>query len=161
MNIQDGFPLGSTGLISLQSKGLSRVFSKTTVQKRQFFSIQPPYGPTLTSNMSTGKTIALTRQTFVSKVMSLLFKTLSRFAIAFLPRSKRLLIMAAVTTCSESGAQENKFCHCFRCFPSICHEVMGQDVMVFVFQCWVLSQLFHSPLSLSSRGSIAPLCFLP
>ena len=49
MNIQDWFPLGLTGLISLQFKGLSRVFSNTTVQKHQFFSVQPSYGPALTS----------------------------------------------------------------------------------------------------------------
>ena len=49
MNIQDWFPLGWTGWISLQSKGLSRVFSNTTVQKHQFFSAQFLYGPTLTS----------------------------------------------------------------------------------------------------------------
>ena len=72
MNIQDWFPLGMTGLISLQSKGLSTVFSNTTVQKHQFFDTQL-YGPTLTSIHATGKTIALTRWTFVSKVMSLLF----------------------------------------------------------------------------------------
>ena len=49
MNIQDWFPLGCTGWISLQSKGLSRVFPNTTVQKHQFFNTQPFYGPTLTS----------------------------------------------------------------------------------------------------------------
>ena len=64
INIQDWFPLGLTGLISLQFKGLSRVFSSTTVQKHQFFCSQL-YGSTLT-----GKTIALTRWTFVGKVMS-------------------------------------------------------------------------------------------
>ena len=68
------------------------------------------------SYMTTGKTIALTRWTFIGKVMSLLFNTLSRFAIAFLPRSKHLLIMAAVTICSDSGDQENKVGHCFHCF---------------------------------------------
>ena len=73
MNIQDWFPLGLTGLISLQYKGLSRVFSNTTVQKYQystFFIVQlsHPY-------MTTRKTIALTRSTFVSKVMSQLFLT--------------------------------------------------------------------------------------
>ena len=57
--------------------------------------------------MTTGKTIALTRQTFVGKVMPLLFKMLSRLVIAFLPRSKRLFnFMAAVTICSDFGAQE-------------------------------------------------------
>ena len=49
MNIQEWFPLGLTGLISLQSKGLSRVFSNTTVQKHQFFSTQPYFGPNLSS----------------------------------------------------------------------------------------------------------------
>ena len=67
--------------------------------------------------MTTGKTIALTRQTFVGKVMSLLFNMLSRLVIAFLLSSKRLNFMAAVTICSDLGAQENKVCHCFHCFP--------------------------------------------
>ena len=79
MNTQDWSPLGWTGWTSLQSKGLSRVFSNTTVQKHQFlhsaFSIvqlSHPY-------MTTGKTIALTRWTFVEKVMSLLFNMLSKY----------------------------------------------------------------------------------
>ena len=61
--------------------------------------------------------------------------------------------MAAVIVHNDSGAQENKICNCFHFSPSICHEVMGPDAMIFVFQCWVLSQPFHSPLSPSSRGS--------
>ena len=70
MNIQDWIPLGWTGLISLQSKGLSRVFSNTTVQKHQFFGTQVFFMVQLSyPYMTTGKTIALTRQTFVSKVM--------------------------------------------------------------------------------------------
>ena len=87
VNIQDWFPLGLTSLISLNSKGFSRVFSNTTVQKLSFFIVRRshPY-------MTTGKTIALTSRTFVSKVMSLLFNMLSRLVIAFLPRSKPLLI---------------------------------------------------------------------
>ena len=92
-NTQDWSPLGWTGWISLQSKGLSRVFSNTTVQKASilqcsaFFTVQlsHPY-------MTTGKTITLTRWTFVGKVMSLLFNMLSRLVITFLPRSRRLLI---------------------------------------------------------------------
>jgi len=68
--------------------------------------------------MTTGKTIALNVRTFVGKVMFLLFNMLSRLVIAFLPRSKHLLnFMAAVTICSDFGAQENKVCHCFHCFP--------------------------------------------
>ena len=90
MNIQDWCPLELTGWISLQSKGLSRVFSNTTVQKHQFFALSFLYSPTLTPYMTTGKTIALTRWTFVDKVMSLLFNMLSRLVIIFLPRSKRL-----------------------------------------------------------------------
>ena len=77
-----------------------------------FFTVQlsHPY-------MTTGKTIALTRWTFVGKVMSLLFNSLSSFVIAFLPRSKSLNFMAAVTICSDFGAQETKVCHCFIFFP--------------------------------------------
>ena len=89
MSIQVWFPLGLTGLIFLLSKELSRVFSSTTVRKPQFFGAYP----SLWSNSH----IALTRQTFVGKVFSLLFNTLSRFVIAFLPRSKCLHFMAAVT----------------------------------------------------------------
>ena len=63
--------------------------------------------------MTTGKTIALTRWTFVGKVTSLLFNMLSRLVIAFLPRSKHLNFMAAVTICSDVGLQGNKVCHCF------------------------------------------------
>ena len=90
-NIQDWFPLGWIGSISLQSKGLSRVFSNTTVQKHQFFGAQPSLESN--SQMTTGKTIALTRWTFVGKVKSLLFNMLSRLVITFLPRSKRFLFL--------------------------------------------------------------------
>ena len=95
MNTQDWSPLGWTGWISFQSKGLSRVFSNTTVELQSskvsillhsaFFILQlsHPY-------VTTGKTIALTRQTFVSKVMCLLFNMASRLVIAFLPRSEYL-----------------------------------------------------------------------
>ena len=72
MNIQDWFPLGWTSLISLQSKGLSRIFLNTTVQKHHFFSIQPSLWSNWHPYMTTEKTIALAIQTFVDKVMSLL-----------------------------------------------------------------------------------------
>ena len=93
VNIQDWILLGLTGWMSLQSKGLSRVFSNTTVQKHQFlqrsafFIVQllHPY-------MTTGKTTALTWWIFVGKVMSPLFNMLSGLFITFLPRSKCLLI---------------------------------------------------------------------
>ena len=77
MNIQDWFPLGWTSLISLQSKRLSRIFSSTTVLKHQFFSHQPSFMDQLSHPyMTARKTIALTIQTFVSKVISLLFNML-------------------------------------------------------------------------------------
>ena len=78
--------LGLTGLISMQSKGLSRVFSNTTVQKHQCLSTQL----SLWSNSHIHTWLLETD--LVSKVMSLLFKILSRFVIAFLPRSKHILI---------------------------------------------------------------------
>ena len=80
MNTQDWSLLGWTGWISLQSKGLSRVFSNTTVQKHQFFSAQLSSQSNCHPYMTTQKTIALTRWTFVGKVMSLLFNMLSRLA---------------------------------------------------------------------------------
>ena len=91
--------LGLTGWISFQSKGLSRVFSNTIVQKHQFFSAQL----SLQSNshipyITTGKTIALTRWTFVGKVMSLLLNILSRLVITFLPGNKCLLISSCTLT---------------------------------------------------------------
>ena len=70
------------------------------------------------SYMTTEKIIALTRWTFVGKVMSLLLNMLSRLLITFLPRSKHLLnFMAAITICSDFGAPKNKVWHCFHCFP--------------------------------------------
>ena len=94
MNIQDWFPLGLTNVVSLQSKGLARVFSNTTVQNHLFFRVQLFfYSPTLTPIHGYWKTITLTRWTFISKLMSLLFNMLSWLVMAFLPRSKRLLIL--------------------------------------------------------------------
>ena len=68
--------------------------------------------------------------------------------------------MDAVTVCSNFGAQENKVCHCFHCFPVYFPWSDGTRCYEF-FKCWILSQLFHSPLSPSSRGSLVPLRFLP
>ena len=93
MNIQDWFPLGWTGWISMQSKGLSGVFSNTTVQKHQFSSAQLSlWSNSYIHKWLLEKTIPLTRWTFVGKVISLLFNMLSSLVIAFLPRSKCLLI---------------------------------------------------------------------
>ena len=88
--------------------------SKASILLRSaFFIVQlsHPY-------MTTGKTIALTRRTFVGKVISLLFNVLSRLAITFLPRTKHLLISwLQFTICSDFGAPQNKVWHCFHCFP--------------------------------------------
>ena len=89
----------------------------STLQCSAFFMVQLSH-PYVTS----GKTIALTRWIFVGKVMSLLSNTLSRFVIAFLPRSKCLNFLAAVTICSDFGAQENKVCPVSILSPGICHE---------------------------------------
>ena len=134
MNIQNWFPLGLTGLISLLSKECSRVFSTTTVQKHQFFSTQLSWWSN--SHIHTWlleKNIALTRWTFVGKAMSLLFKMLSRFVIAFLPRSKHLLISwlqwpSAVIL----EPKKIKSVTVSTVFPSICH-VMGPNSVILVF----------------------------
>ena len=88
--------------------------SKASIlQHSAFFIVQisHPY-------MTTGKTIALSRWTFVGKVMSLLFNMLSRLLITFLPRSKRLLISWLQSPfASDFGAQKSKVSHCFHCFP--------------------------------------------
>ena len=104
--------------------------SKASVLRcSNFFMVQLSH-----SHMTTEKTIALTRGTFVGKVMSLLFNTLSRLVIAFLPRSKRLLI-----SCLQSPSavilqpKKIKFVIVSIVDPSIFHEVMGPDVMIFAF----------------------------
>ena len=121
MSIQDWFPLGLTDLIFLQSKGLSSVFksllqhhsSKASIlQHSALFIVQLSH-----LYMTTGKTIALTRWTFVSKVMSLLLNTLSRFVTGFLPRIKSPLIAWLQSVCSDLGAPKNKVSHCFHCLP--------------------------------------------
>ena len=83
------------------------------------------------SYMTTGKTIALTRWTFVGKVTSLLFNMLSRLVIAFLPKAS--VLISWLQSPSEGILELKKIvCHCFHCSPSICHEVMGPDAMILV-----------------------------
>ena len=136
---QSWSPSEWTGCFSLQSKGLSRVFSSTTVQKHQFFGAQPSFTVQLSNPyMTTGKTIALTRRTFVGKVMSLLLKMLSRLVITFLPRSKRLLISWLQSPSAVIlEPPKIKSDSVSTVSPSISHEVMGLDAMIFVF--WILS----------------------
>ena len=134
MNIQDLFPLGWTAWISLQSRDFQESspilqFKSINSSVLSFLYVQlsHPY-------MTTGKTIALTRQTFVGKVISVLFNRLSSLVIAFLPRSKCLLI----TWLQSPSAvilepKKIKPITVSIVSPSICHEVMGPDAMIFVF----------------------------
>ena len=112
--------------------------------------------------MTTGKAIDLTRRAFVSKVMSLLFNMLSRLVIAFLRRRKCLLVSRLQSPSAVIlEPKKIKSVSVSIVSPSICHEMMGLDAMILVFWMLRLSQLFHSSLSLSSRGSLVLLCFLP
>ena len=84
--------------------------------------------------VTTGKITDLTRWTFVSRVMSLLFNKVSSFVMAFLPRSKHHNFMTAVTVFSDFGAQENKKSLTLSIVSaSTYHEVMGPDAMIFIF----------------------------
>ena len=113
INIQGWFPLGLTGLTCFQSKGLSSLLqhhsSETSIlQCWAFFMVQLSH-----AYMTTGKTIALTKQTFVDKVMSLLFNML--FVISFLPRSQCQLI-SWLQSLSTAILEPNKVCHHFTFF---------------------------------------------
>ena len=114
--------------------------------------------------MTTGKTIALTIRNFVIKVMSLLFYTLSRFFITFLPRSNHLISWLQSPSIVILEPKKRKSVTASTFSSSICHEVKVPDAMIlgffFVFfWYWVLSRLFHSPPSPPSRGSLVPLRF--
>ena len=95
--------------------------------------------------MTTGKTIALTIQTYVSKVISLLFNMLSRLVIAFLPRSKHLLISGLQSPSAVILEPKKIVCYCSIVSPTIWHEVLGPDAMILVL--WMLS--FKPDFSLS------------
>ena len=106
--------------------------------------------------MTIGKTIALTRQTFVGKVMSLLFNMLSSLVIAFLPRSKCLLLSWLQSPSAVVlEPKELKSVTVSIVSPSICYDVMGPDAMILVFLMLSFNQLFHSPLSLSRGSSLS------
>ena len=108
--------------------------------------------------ITTRKIIALTRWTFVGKVF---FNILSRLVITFLPRSKHLLISGMQSPIAVIlEPKKIKLVIVPTVSPSVCHEVVGPDTMILVFECWALSQIFHSSLSLSSRGSLVLLHFL-
>ena len=137
MNIQNWFALGLTGLISLQFKGLSRVASNTTVWSVNSSALSFLYSQTLTSihdywkQTKKTKSIALTRGTFVCRVMSLFSNILSMLVIAFL----RLLISWLQSSCSVilEPPPKKKNLTVSIVSPFICHEIMGPDVMFLVF----------------------------
>jgi len=130
----------------LAVQGLSRVFTNTTIQKHQFFRALQSFIDQLShSYMTTGKTIALTRWTFVGKIMPLLFNMLSRLVIAFLPRNKRLFISRLQSPSAVILETKKIVCHCCHCF-SMCHKVMGLGALVLFF--WLL--IFKPAFSLSS-----------
>ena len=108
--------------------------------------------------MTTGKTIALTRQIFVNKVMSLLFNMVSGLIITFLPSSKHHLISWLQSTSAVTlEPKKIKYVIVSIVSPSICHEVMGLDAMILAF--WMLS--VKPTFSFSSPGSLVLLHFLP
>ena len=149
MSTQDWFPVVRTGWISLQSKGLSSLLkhhsSKVLIlQHSAVFIVQlsHPY-------VTTGKTIAVTRWTFVDKVMSLLFNMLPRLVITFLPRNKCFLISWLQSPSAVIWEPiKIKPATVSTVSTSICHEVMGPDAMILVSECWVLSQLFMDNIPL-------------
>ena len=146
MNTQDWSPLAWTGWISLQSKGLSRVVSNTTVQKQQFFGAQLSLWSNSHIHMTTGNTTAMMRRTFVRKVMSLLFNMLSRLVITFLPRSKHLLISWLQSPSAVILESKKIVWHCFHGFPIYLPQRDGT-------RCHDLSFLmfsFKATISLSS-----------
>ena len=145
MNIQDWFPLGLTGLISLLSKGLTRVFSSITDSKYQFLSLQPSLKSNSHTVRENWKNYTLDYMHLCWHSMALLLKMLSRFVIAFLPRSKHLLISWLQSPSAVIlEPRKIKFVTVSVFSPSICLEVMGPDAMISIF--WMLS--FNSVFSL-------------
>ena len=157
MNIQGWFPLGLTGLNFLLSRALSRVFSNAAVQKHQVFSARPSLWSSSHIH-DYWKNMVLIMQIIVGKVIALLFNTLSRFAIAFLPRSKCLLVLWLQTPSTVILEPKKIKSVTVSIFSP---EVLGPDAMILVF--WMLSfkPAFHPPVSPSPRGTSVAFCFLP
>ena len=155
--LQNGL-VGSPSVQGTRKSLLQHYSSKASILRHSaFFTFQlsHPY-------MTTGKTMALTRRTFVGKVMSLLLNMLSRLVITFLPRSKHLLISWLQSPSAVIlEPPEIKSITVSIVSPSICYEVMGPDDMNLVFWMMNFKPIFSSPLLLSSRGSLVLLHFLP
>ena len=123
-----------------------------------FFMVQLYWHP----YMTTGKTIALTRRTFVRKLMYLLLNMLSRLVLAFLPRSKHLVILWLQSPSAVILKPEKiKSVTVSIVSPSICHEVMGPDAMILVFLMLILKPAFSLSFFTFIKRSFIPLCFLP
>ena len=154
-----------SGLISfrmdwLDFLALSRVFSNTHSSKisillhSTFLIVQ-----LLHLYMTTGKTVALTRRTFVSKVMSLLFNMVSRLVISFLPRSKRLLISWLQSPSAVIlEPPKIKSVTVSTVSPSVSHEVMGPDAMILV--SFELNCLYSLVYLKNSSGSLYQLLLM-
>ena len=138
MNIQDWSPLGWAGWISLQSEGLSRVFSHTAVQKHQFFGAQPSLWSSSHIHTWPQEKPWLWLDGPLVVMSCLCFLMLSRWVIAFLPRSKCLLISWLQSPSAVIlEPKKIKSVTASIVSPSICHEVMGLDANTLVF--WILS----------------------
>ena len=137
---------------------LQHLSSRASIlQHSVFFIIQLSYPHT-----TAGKNILLTRQTFVGKVMFLLLNMLSTLVIVLILRSKHLLISWLQSPSAVIlEPKKMKSVTVSIVSPSICHEVMGPDAMIFIFRILRFKPAFHSPFSLSSRGFLFPLRFLP
>ena len=157
MNIQGWFPLGLTGWISLQSKGLSRVFSSSTIQKYQFFGTQLALWSN--SHIHTWlleKSLLWLYRSLLAK-WYLFFNMLSRFVIAFLPRSKHLLISWLQSPPAVVSEPKKRKFVTASTFPP---KIMGLEAIILVFSNVEFQTSFFTPLSFS-RGSLVPLHFLP
>ena len=138
MSIQGWFPLRLTGLISLLSTGLSVFFFSMTVWRHQFFGALPSLWSSSHNCMWPLGRPQPWLWMVVNRVMSLLFNTLSRFVIVFLPRSKHFLISWLQSPSPVILKPKKRKSVSTSTFPpSICHEVMGPDAMIFIL--WMLS----------------------
>ena len=150
MNTQDWSPLGWTGWISLQSKGLSRVFFNTTVQKHQFFGTQSSlwsYSHICIWLLEKPQ-LWLDRPLLAKWCLCFLIHSMSSFVIAFLPRSKHLLISWLQSPSAVVLEPPKINCHCFHCFSIYlpwshgtgCHDLSSLNVE---FQANFFTLLFY------------------
>ena len=155
MNIQSWSPLGLTGMIFLEPKGLSRVFS-STIPKHCFYGSQPfLWSNSYIHTWLLKKKKSLIIWIFAGKVMHLLFNMLSSFVMVFFPRSKHLLISLLQSSSSVTLEPKRIISVTVSTFyPSICHEVMGLDAVILTFLTIINFTSFHSVASTWNYGLI-------